>query len=96
MATGTVTWIDAARGCCFIAPDVPGRDLYVDRSEVDLRAAPLHVGTTVEFAIRAGTRGRIVATNVAAQPPAKRAPEPPQTSAEAAVDVWEGEGGAVT
>ena len=42
VATGTITWIDSVRGCCFIASDVPGRDLYVDQAEVDSRSAPLY------------------------------------------------------
>jgi len=95
VATGTVTWIDAARSCCFIASEVPGRDLYVDQAEVDSRSTALYVGATVEFALRAGTRGRFVVTNVAAKEPAKQVPEPSQAAAEVAADVWEGEGGAL-
>jgi cold shock CspA family protein len=76
VATGTITWIDPARGCCFISPDVPGRDLYVDQSEVDSRSTPLHIGATVEFTIRTGTRGRLAVTNVAAMEPAKRMTDP--------------------
>ena len=70
-------------------------DVHVDRSEVELHATSLHIGMTVEFALRTGRRGRLVVTNVAARKPAKRMPEPSETSAEAAVEVWEGEGGAV-
>jgi cold shock CspA family protein len=95
VATGTITWIDSGRDCCFITPDIPGRDLYVDRTEVDSGSTPLHVGAKVEYATRPGRRGKCVVTNVAAEPPANRAPEPPPTSAEAATDVWEWEGGAV-
>jgi cold shock CspA family protein len=92
--TGTVTWIDAARGCCFVACDGPGRDLYVDQAEIDSRSTALYVGATVEFAIRTGTRGRLVVTDVVAREPAKGLPELSQTAAEIAADVWEGEGGA--
>ena len=94
MATGTITWIDSVRGCCFISQELRGRDLYVDQSEVDSRSAPLHLGAMVDFTIRAGTRGRLVVTNVVAKTPAKQAPELWETSAVVAADVWEGEGGA--
>jgi cold shock CspA family protein len=94
VATGTVTWIDEGRGCCFIASDLPGRDLYVDRVEVDSRSTALSVGVTVEFAVRIGRRGRFVVTNVAVKEPANGSPELSQTAAEVATDAWEGEGGA--
>jgi cold shock CspA family protein len=94
VATGTITWIDSARGCCFISSEPRGRDLYVDQSEVDSRSAPLHLGAMVDFTIRVGTRGRLVVTNVTARKPVTRMPEPSQTSAEVAAEVWEGEGGA--
>lgn len=95
MATGTITWIDSVRGCCFISSDVPGNDLCVDQAEVDPNSTPLHIGATVEFTIRTGTRGRLVVTNVTAKKPVTRIPEPAQASAQVAADVWEGEGGAV-
>lgn len=96
MATGTVTWIDADRGCCFIACDVARRDLYVDQAEIDSHSTALEVGARVEFTIRTGPRGRFVLTNVVAKDPANGGVERSQPPAEAAADVWEGEGGTVS
>jgi cold shock CspA family protein len=95
--TGTISWIDSARGCCFIASDLRGGDLYVDRAEIDCRSIGLRVGATVEFAVCTGARGRLVVTNVVAREPEQRTPTPDlaQTAAEVAADVWEGEGGAL-
>ena len=92
MATGTVTWIDSVRGCCFISTNPRDRDLYADQGEIDSRSRPLQLGAAVEFALRTGRRGRLVVTNVVAAAPAKRVPEP--SKSEVAADVWEGEGGA--
>jgi hypothetical protein len=89
-----VTWVDSVRGCCFIASHLPGRELYVDGTQVDSRSSPLYVGATVEFAVRMGKRGRLVVTSIAAKEPAERGPEPSQPSPEVAAEVWEGEGGA--
>ena len=95
MPTGTVTWVDSTRGCCFVAADVPGRDFYVEEAHVDPRSRPLSVGTEVQFAVCAGRRGRLVVTNVLAGEPSKQMPERAQDAAELAAAVWEGEGGAL-
>jgi cold shock CspA family protein len=95
MPTGTVTWVDSATGCCFVASDVPGRDLYVEPAQVDPRSRPLFVGAKVQFAVCTGRRGRLVVTNVLAGEPSKQMPEPAQDATELAADVWEGEGGAL-
>jgi cold shock CspA family protein len=92
MPTGTVTWIDSVRGCCFISTDPRARDLYADQAEIDSRSRPLQLGAAVEFAVRTGRRGRLVVTNVVANAPAQPAAEPSQS--EVAAEVWEGEGGA--
>jgi cold shock CspA family protein len=97
VATGTITWIDAARGCCFIASELRGGDLYVDQADVDCRSIDLRVGAIVEFEVCTGRRGRLVVTNVVARADEQRTrtPELSQTAAEVAADVWEGEGGAL-
>jgi len=92
---GTITWVDSARGCCFVASDVRGRDLYVEQAQIDPRLRPLHVGAEVRFAVCAGRRGRLVVANVLAREPATPMPERVQDAAELAADVWEGEGGAL-
>ena len=95
MPIGTVTWVDSASGCCFVASDIPGRDLYVEPVQVDPRSRPLFIGAEVQFSVCAGRRGRLVVTNVFAREPAKQMPERAQDATELATDVWEGEGGAL-
>jgi cold shock protein len=34
MATGTVRWFSAEKGCCFIVPDDGGTPLFVDHREI--------------------------------------------------------------
>jgi len=81
--SGTITWIDRARGCCFISTGVRSRDVYADGLELDSRSPVLRVGAAVEFAVLRGMRGRVSVTDVVAK------------ESGAAVAFREGEGGAL-
>jgi cold shock protein len=64
MATGTVKWFSAQKGCGFIVPDDGGTPLYVDHREIvgaDLEK--LTVDTKVRFGAQEGEYG-LEATNV--------------------------------
>jgi CspA family cold shock protein len=64
MATGTVKWFSAQKGCGFIVPDDGGTPLYVDHREIvgaDLEK--LTVDTEVRFGAQEGEYG-LEATNV--------------------------------
>jgi cold shock protein len=64
MATGTVKWVSAAKGCGFIVPDDGGTALFVDRRElVHADRATLSVNAKVRFDPQEGEFG-LEATNV--------------------------------
>lgn len=58
MATGTVKWVSAAKGCGFIVPDDGGTPLFVDQGElVDADHKALSVNTKVRFEPQEGEFG---------------------------------------
>lgn len=58
MATGTVRWFSAARGCGFIVPDDGGTPLFVDHREVvGADHKTLTVNTKVRFESEKGEYG---------------------------------------
>jgi cold shock protein len=64
MATGTVKWFSAERGCGFIVPDDGGTPLFVDHREiVGADQEMLTVNTKVRFEAQEGEYG-LEATNV--------------------------------
>ena len=102
VATGIVTWIDGARGGCFIATGARTRDLYADQTELRSCSTALYVGAEVEFCLRRGMKGRLVVANVVAKQLQATAsgvgatrPTDVLPDSAVAVAVWEGEGGAL-
>jgi CspA family cold shock protein len=58
MATGTVKWVSAAKGCGFIVPDDGGTPLFVDHRElVHADHTTLSVDTKVRFEPHVGEFG---------------------------------------
>jgi cold shock protein len=90
MTTGTVSWVDAAKGYAFIVSDEGGKELFVHVSDIGGAPELLVPGDSVDFESSRGTHGRIVATNVRVnrkeQPGPVSVPPPDELAAEVAAE----------
>ncbi len=57
MATGTVKWFSDEKGFGFIAPDEPGKDLFVHYTGLSGDLRSLQEGDKVEFETEQGQKG---------------------------------------
>lgn len=58
MTTGTVKWFDDQKGYGFITPSDGSKDAFVHHSNIEGEGyKSLAEGATVEFDVRAGTKG---------------------------------------
>jgi CspA family cold shock protein len=65
MATGTVKWLNTAKGYGFIAPDGGGKDIFIHISAVESAGLTgLPDNQKVTFDIEAGREGRESAANI--------------------------------
>ena len=67
MATGTVKWLNDAKGFGFITPDEGGEDLFAHFSGINMPGfKTLTEGQKVSFEVTAGNNGKKQSSNIQA------------------------------